>query len=265
MRRSDSNFLRLTRIGFAARGLMYLLVAYLALRLGRAEDAGEALEYLNSGAGRAVLAAMAVGFAAYGLWRLVDAAFDVEHPGGGAKRAIVRIGHAGSGILHLWLGYKSAKLALGGASQGGSSEAAENGAATAMTYPGGDLLLIAAAALLLIIAAAQWRSALQQRFCRHLDARARDKLWVKLVGMAGYAARGTLLAVAAWLLYRAAVDHRPAEAGGVGDALMNLPGGLQMLVAAGLAMFGAFSLIEAWYRIIPEPEVGHRLKEAVSR
>ena len=264
MHRRDSVFLVLTRIGFAARGLMYLLVGYLWLRLGRTEDAGEALAYLKSGA-RPLLAGMAVGFVAYGAWRIVDAGFDVDRRGSGAKALIVRAGHAGSGLIHAWLGFKTAKLALGGSSQGGSSEAAESGAATAMTLPGGDLLMFAVAAFLLIVAGAQLRHALPRHLLSHLAPRARDKIWVIFVGASGYAARGVLLAMAAWLLYRAAIDHRPAEAGGLGDSLFKLPDALRTLVAAGLGMFGAFSLVEAWYRIIPEPEVKDRLREAVSR
>ena len=42
----------LTRVGFAARGIMYLTIGYLALRTGRSEDGIGALSFLDSGAGR---------------------------------------------------------------------------------------------------------------------------------------------------------------------------------------------------------------------
>jgi hypothetical protein len=264
--RSDSHFLLLTRVGFVARGLMYLLVAYLTLWVGRAEDAGEALAHLRRGGSAILLAAMAVGFGAYGVWRLVDAALDVEHRGHGAKGAMVRLSHAGSGIIHLGLGFKAARLTLGdAAAHGGSSQAAEDGAATAMTLPGGDLLLFAAASILLIMAGNQLLKAVRRRFLRHLIADAQRKPWVILIGIAGHAARAVLFAVAAWLLYRAAIDHSAAEAGGLGDALTNLPGLYRTLVAAGLAMFGAYSLIEARYRVIPDPHIGARVAEAAAR
>jgi uncharacterized protein DUF1206 len=261
---TDSKFLLLTRIGFAARGLMYLLVAYLAVRLGRAQDAGEALEYLKTGAGRAVLATMAVGFAAFAAWRLLDAALDCEHRGNGLKALGVRIAHAGSGLIHGGLGFKSAKMALGGASRGGSSEAAEASAATALTLPGGDWLLTAGAAVLLGVAVVQFSHAVRRRYVRHLRPEARGKWWVIAAGSGGYAARGIIFAMAAWLLYRASVSHSPADAGGLGDALINLPGTLRTAVAAGLALFGTYSLIEAWYRVMVDPKVKERLKQAVA-
>lgn len=260
---TDSKFLLLTRIGFAARGLMYLLVAYLAVRLGRARDASEALEYLT-GAGRAVLAAMAVGFAAYAAWRLLDAALDCEHRGTSLKALGVRIAHAGSGVIHAALGFKAARMALGGSSQGGSSETAESGAATALALPGGDWLLTAAAAVLAGVAIVQFSHALRGRYLRHLRAEARGKWWVVAAGSGGYTARGIIFGMAAWLLYRASAGGSAAEAGGLGDALVNLPGPLRTAVAAGLALFGAYSLIEAWYRMIVDPKVKERLKEAVA-
>jgi hypothetical protein len=245
---------------------MYLLVGYFAVRLGRAEDAGEALAHLRSGPAVAMLAAMALGFGAYGIWRLVDAGFDVENRGNGAKGLFIRLAHAGSGLIHLALGYKAVRLVLGDqGARGGSSETAESGAATAMTLPGGDLLLIAAAAILLGVAANQFIHAARRRFLRHLTPGAQRKPWVILLGVAGYAARGILFATAAWLVYRSEIEQSPAAAGGLGDALTNLPGLFGTLAAAGLAMFGAYSLVEARYRVIRDPHLVRRVARAAGR
>jgi hypothetical protein len=260
----QSKFLLLTRIGFAARGVMYLLVAYLTLRLGRGADSGAVLAYLNSGAGRALLAGMAAGFAAYAAWRIIDAALDIEHRGNGAKALIIRISHAGSGLVHGWLGFKTAKLALGGSAQGGSGEVAENGAATAMQWPGGDWLLLVAAGIVLFVAGVQLSHAVRRKFLRHLRGGARDKWWINFAGVGGYAARGIIFAMAAWLVYRASMDHAPEEAGGLGDAMTMMNSSLRVAVAAGLALFGSYSLIEAWYRIIPNPRVKRRVQAAVN-
>jgi hypothetical protein len=55
-----------TRIGFAARGLMYVVIGYLALRFGQAESGEGALATLAEGSGKLLLGIMALGFAAYG-------------------------------------------------------------------------------------------------------------------------------------------------------------------------------------------------------
>lgn len=265
MRRSHSPFLILTRVGFAARGIMYLLVAYLALTLGRAADIEGVLEYLNSGSGRALLAPMAVGFGAYGLWRLVDAALDLDGTGSDAKGVAVRLAHAASGLIHLWFAWEASEIALGSPPDADGRGAAETGAATAMSLPGGGLLLLAGAAILLAVGAFQLLHAARRRFLRHLAPAARNKSWVSLAGMLGYAARGAVFVIAAWLLYRAWSVSSAEAAGGLGDALALLSGPVRSAVAAGLAAFGAFSLIEAWYRILPDPHLGERVERAVAR
>ena len=261
---SRSPFLILTRIGFAARGLIYLIVAYLALRLGRAADAEGALEYLNSGAGRALLAAMAIGFAAYGVWRLADATLDLDGRGGDAKGVAVRLAHGASGFIHLWLGWETAEIVLGSRSGEEGREAAEAGAATAMSLPGGDLLVLIGAAVLLAVGAFQLVHAARRRFLRRLAPAAGNKGWVMLAGMLGYAARGAVFVIAAWLLYRAWSATSPAAAGGLGDVLTLLSGPLRTAMAAGLAAFGVFSLVEARYRVLPDPHLGHRIEQAVA-
>lgn len=71
----------LTRLGFATRGLLYLVIAVLILTTGRAEDPAGALQYLSDGGGRILLLLMTLGLLAYGLWRLCDAAFNIERHG----------------------------------------------------------------------------------------------------------------------------------------------------------------------------------------
>ncbi|HEU4827141.1 MAG TPA: DUF1206 domain-containing protein, partial [Dongiaceae bacterium] len=74
----EGNFQRLTRLGFAARGFLYILIAALVILAGRTEDLTGALEYLGHGLGKLLLAVLAAGMAAYGLWRLSDAIFGME-------------------------------------------------------------------------------------------------------------------------------------------------------------------------------------------
>ena len=57
----------LTRLGFAARGLLYLVIAYLLIRIGRAESPTGALDYLAEGGGNALLLAMIAGFVPSGV------------------------------------------------------------------------------------------------------------------------------------------------------------------------------------------------------
>jgi len=51
----EGKFQWLARLGFAVRGLLYILVAALVLLSGRTEDLTGALEYLDHGLGRLLL------------------------------------------------------------------------------------------------------------------------------------------------------------------------------------------------------------------
>lgn len=257
------NFLLLTRVGFAARGLLYLIIGYLALQLGKAEDAGGALDFVAEEAGGLVLGAIALGFVAYGIWRVVDAIFDTQNKGTDAKGVVGRLAGALSGIIHLGLAFTAAKLALGSGSGGDSSDSAESGAAAAMSLPGGDLLLYLAAAILAGAGIAQLVIALKRSFCKHISAEAKHRWWVIAAGLGGHAARGIIFLAAAWLVFNSARHHQAEEAGALGDALTSLPDTLRAAVAAGLCLFGLYSLIEARYRIIPDPHVKHRVADAL--
>jgi len=93
-------------------------------------------------------------------------------------------------------------------------------------------------------------------FLDHLDEVARHPL-AKWLGRIGYAARGVIFLTVGWLLAKAALDHSAAGAGGLEQALDALRGPLEIPVAAGLALFGAYSLIEARYRTIHRPPTAH--------
>lgn len=258
------NFLLFTRIGFAARGLLYLIIGYLALQLGRTEDAGGALDWLQNKAGGLVLGALALGFVAYGIWRVADAVFDTQNKGRDAKGIAGRLAGALSGLIHLGLAFTAAKLALGGRSGGDSSDSAESGAAAAMSLPGGDLLLYAVAAILVVVGGAQLAIAATRAFCKHISPEARNRWWVIAAGTAGHAARGAIFIAAGWLVFNATRHQQAEEAGALGDALTSLPDSLRAVVAAGLCLFGIYSLIEARYRIIPDPHVKHRVANALT-
>jgi hypothetical protein len=242
----------LTRLGFAARGFMYIVIGWLALKAGRAEDAKGALEYLSHGASKPLLDVMAVGFLSYGLWRLANSWIDGDRHGSDSKGKAVRIGGAFSGLIHLGFFYYAARLIFGGdGSQGGDS--ARDGTATALSLPGGWTLVIAASVCLVGVGGFQLIKAARASFLKHLDGRAAGAGWVKLTGRIGYASRGIVFLIIAWFIGRAAWHERASEAGGMDEALSSLPQVFQLIVAAGLMLFGLFSLVEARHRQIADP------------
>jgi hypothetical protein len=252
-------FETITRAGFAARGIIYCLIGYLALQLDRAEDPAGALGHLATGSGRALLLVMAAGLGGYGCWRLAEAVVDSEGHGDGAKGIAVRLGGAASGIIHLLLALYAAALGMDSAG-GGGGDAAREGARAALDLPGGSVILTVLAAALVATGIYQLVEAARARFLKHLDWRAAKRAWVEWIGRAGYAARGIVFLIVGWFLVRAAIDRSPGEAGGMDSALDSLPDDLRWPVATGLLLFGVSSLVAARYRRITDPHVLARLR-----
>lgn len=252
----EGRFQHWTRVGFLARGLLYIIIALLVLGTGRTEDLTGALEYLNQGVGRLLLMVLAAGLATYGLWRLADAAFGIENPGPDGK-ALRKRGAAGViGAIYLYLAWKATRILLDGdAGEASTQQQAD----TVLDLPGGQWVLAFAALVLAVAGANQVRKAYKCSFLDRLDFAAQEPL-VKWLGRIGYAARGVIFIAVSVLIARAAIDEQSTEAGGMEQALDLLSGPLLYAVAGGLMLFGIFSIIEARYRRIHRPPV-----EAIKR
>jgi hypothetical protein len=247
-----SKWVAATRIGFAARGIMYLLIGWLALSSGRTEDGGGILEYLAGGSGRILLAGMALGFLGYGSWRLADAWTDGSDRGSDAKAMAARGGGAVSGFIHLFLAFGAARLALNGRG-GGGGDSTREGAATALSMPGGHIALILVAIALLGTGLIQLRKAWTLDFMREIAGHDAGDGWVCWLGRGGFAARGIVFLVMAGFFWKAGSESSSSKAGGLDEALGSLPDALQIAVAGGLLLFGLYSLVEARYRRINRP------------
>jgi hypothetical protein len=259
----ESKFVWLARFGFVTRGLLYIVIAWLVIANGRTEDLTGAMEYLGHGVGRGLMIFLVAGMTGYGLWRVSDAAFGMDSGRHHAKAWRRRVAAATSGGIYLFLAYKALRIMLG---ERGEVGGVRQNAAKALHLPAGDLALGIAAAVLAGAGIIQLWKVWSCSFLHHLDEAAR-RPFARWLGRIGYAARGVIFLTIAWLLTRAALDHSAAEAGGLEQALDTLRGPLQFPVAAGLALFGLYSLVEARYRSIHKPpteQVKRKVKEAVA-
>ncbi len=250
---NESKFQWLARFGFVTRGLLYIVIAWLVIATGRTEDLTGIMEYLGDGFGRGLMIFLVAGMTGYGLWRVSDAIFGMDSGRHHPKAWRRRIAAAGSGIIYLYLAYKALRIMLGAHHLTGG---AHENAATALHRPAGELALGIAAAVLAGAGLVQlWKSG-SCSFLHHLDEAAR-RPFAKWLGRIGYAARGIIFLTVGWLLAKAAFNHSAAQAGGLEQALDALRGPLEIPVAAGLALFGVYSLVEARYRSIHGPPTEH--------
>jgi hypothetical protein len=249
------------RAGFAARGVVYLIVGWLSLLAavgtGTAIDKQGAMQAIaQQSQGAILLGKVAVGLFAYAAWSLVRAAFDPDRQGHDAKGAFARIGYAIAGFTYGGTALAAWQLARGTGSDGQSSDAStQDWTARLLSAPFGPPLVIAAGVVLLAIAVSEWVKAYKASFRNELSLvslRSDLQDWIVRVGRAGLTARGVVFAMTGVFLIQAARYQDPGQAVGLGGALQKLAeqsyGQLWLgLVAAGLCMYGLYSLVQARY------------------
>ena len=101
----------LARSGYAARGVVYLIVGgfavLAALGSGQTTDSKGALRTIvQQPFGEALLALVALGLVGYAIWRLVQALLDTDHHGTDAKGLAIRGGLIVSAVTHTLLADK---------------------------------------------------------------------------------------------------------------------------------------------------------------
>jgi hypothetical protein len=254
------------RTGWFARGVVYCLLAYIAISGSGASDPSPQAVFRSvrdMPAGTLLLALLAIGLALYGAYRLYGAALDSEGKGNRAKGVATRIGYGASGIAHFLLAWAALRLAWGGgASEGGREQEA---AGMLLDVPLGGALLGLLGAGFLAAAAHQASKAWTTEFMGDLAPGAPP--WTVFVGRAGLAARSVVFAIVGYSLVRAGWFGATGEVKGLGDALSSLTDNptLYLLIAAGLFLFGVHSFVEAHWRRIRDEDVIARLSAAAHR
>ena len=256
------------RVGFAAHGIVYLLVGWFAVRsalgIGSPTDTKGALHSLVGGPfGWALLGAMALGLLCYGLFRLTESVLDLDGKGDDAKGLVSRTGRIVSAVIHIGLAIYAAALAIGLTMSGGGTK---GWTAWLMKQPYGPSLVIAVGVIVLGVALFQAKKAWTASFMDNLDISGDKRPMAEVVGRAGHAARAVVFAMVSVFLISSGWNADPSQAGGLAQALQELrdqPQGPWMLgvVAVGLVMFGLSCLVEAAYRRITDQDVIARLKE----
>ncbi|MFJ3229967.1 DUF1206 domain-containing protein [Streptomyces sp. NPDC086787] len=253
------------RAGFVARGVIYLLIGVISLRIafadggGQQADRGGALgEVAAKPFGVVLLWILGVALAGMALWRLSEAVFG--QAGADGQKASKRAMAAGRCVFYGFVSYSVLSFAAGdsGSGSGSSDKKSRDVTAKALEWPGGQWIV--AVAGLVVAGAGVWIAvrAIMRKFHKHMkmsEMSAKTRKVVDFVGILGGTARGAVFAAAGAFAVTAAVRHEPGKAKGMDDTLRSFadtPVGpwLLVLVAVGLAAFGVFSWANArWRRV----------------
>jgi hypothetical protein len=249
----------LARAGLTARGIIYLLLGWVAILVALGHGSHEAdqqgaLQLLaGKPYGSVSLWLLVIGFAAYALWRLSEAAYGVA---GDGKRTGPRLRSLARAVIYGGLAYLTFLVISG--TRGSQAGQQQDVTAKAMQHPGGRWLVGIAGLIIVIIGLVLAVEGIGRKFMKYLrtsQMSPRTRRIVRLLGVIGTVARGVVVALVGILVIDAAVSHDPTASGGIDKALLTLrsqPAGpaLLMMVALGLAIFGLYGLCEArWRRV----------------
>ncbi|MBS2532645.1 DUF1206 domain-containing protein [Catenulispora sp. NF23] len=249
----------LGRAGFVARGVVYLVIGWIALMIALEHRAVEAdrtgaLELIaGKTMGFAVLWFLVVGFAGMTLWR-ATLALRPELPG--KKGVGSRLASAGKAVLYAVAAYTTARFTVTGHASGSTNQQSTDFTTDLMRHSGGRWLVGAAGLGLVIGGVFMIKRGLERRFAKELrtgSPSGATRRRVLILGTVGNVARGVIAVGAGGFLVDAAIKFDPSKARGVDGtlrALATAPLGTVILIAMafGLAAFGAYSFCEARWR-----------------
>ncbi len=263
----DRKFEYLARLGYAARGLIYVIVCWFALVAalgsgggGTTDSEGALREILSQPLGSALLFVVGVGLIGYALWRVVQAVKDPDRLGSDAKGLAARGGMLVSAAAHVLLAVFAFGLIFTiGIGGGGGDGGTRDWTATLMRQPFGQWLVGLVGVAVIGAGVAHILKGWQRRYERYLQMGPRDMERVGPICMFGLIARGVVFLIIGGFLVVAAWQADPNEARGLAGALRAVqeqPWGWVPLgvVGLGLIAFGIYGGIQAVYRRIDAPE-----------
>lgn len=258
-----SKFHLMARAGYGARGVVFLMVAALALFSGFAgaePDTNSALEtLLQQPFGRVWIGLIGLGLAGFVVWRLAQSLANADGQDDDAKGYAIRAALFGSAVTYAGLAMTSILMALQMSNGSGGSGGEEGIAAWVMSQPFGRYLAGIIGIGFIIGGIVTAMKGIKRSFGRYLELDAEKNSPAVLISIYGLVARGVVFGIIGVLFLYAAFNVDPEQAGGMAEAmawLRELPFGgiIYAVVALGLAAFGIYNFVEARYRRIQAPE-----------
>jgi len=257
---NSTGYQLLARMGYAARGIIYLTIGALAflsvLGLGdeEASSKGAILNLKHQPFGKALLVILVVGLVGYVIWRLTQGIKDTDEHGPSWKGMMIRTGLIVSAITHSILCYWTVTLLLTYQDDSSGQTASYN----LTEYLGSEITALVfgfIGVVLVGVGIAHLIKGFTARFEKYMAMPDTHYGWMTKVCQFGLISRGVVWCIIGWIILRSAFISGTSENKGIGDALEWLrttPFGstLTMIIAIGLFAFGLYSLLEAIYRRI---------------
>ncbi|MDQ0317064.1 DUF1206 domain-containing protein [Amorphus orientalis] len=260
---------RAARGGYAARGVVYVIVGALAvlaaIGAGQAENTRGALrELLNQPFGSVLLVVVGIGLFAFAGWRFIQAIGDPDGAGTDAKGLLVRVGHFASGLIHVGLAVFAISVVFSlsaGSGDGGGGDPTSGWLSWLFGHEWGRYIALALACIPIGIGVAHIYKAYKAGFEKYLRPGYNKAGVVKPVCRFALVARGVVFIVIGILALYGGGIYEASDAPGMEDALawiQGLPFGWLALLAIGLGLiaFAIYAFVEAIFRRIGIEKAG---------
>ena len=259
---TQKNLVVVARGGYAARGVLYLIIGIFALLAAldstRAKDSHRSLEALLSQPFGYVLVGLVVaGLLAFAAWRVLQAIRDVDHHGKDMKGWIIRAGLLAGGVANGALAFFALGLLVSGIRSSGNSGGGQTKDLLAhlLSWEHSNLLVYLIALVPLGVGIAHIIKGWKATFEKYFEADEDVMRYVRPVSRFGLIARGVVFIEIALLLMISGSTYQAMDPPGMKealDALQNLPAGglILMVMALGMIAFSVYSFSEAAWRKI---------------
>lgn len=251
----------LARGGYAARGVLYLIIGIFALLAAtdstKPKDSHNSLEALLSQPfGYFLVGLMVAGLLVFAAWRVLQATRDVDHHGKNLKGLIIRTGLLAGGLVNGTLAFFALGLLISGiGSSGNSGGQTKDWLARLLSWEHSNVLVYVIALIPLGVGIAHIIKGWKATFEKYFEADEDVMRYVRPVSRFGLIARGVVFIEIAVLLVVSGSAYQAMDPPGMKealDALQNFPAGwlVLMLMAFGLIAFSVYSFSEAFWRKI---------------
>jgi hypothetical protein len=259
---------RLARFGYAAKGVVYIIVGILAFQAafnwgGRVTGSKGAFRTIAAQPfGNVLLFIVAIGLLGYVVWRFVEAFRDPEHNDSGISAFGRRASYFVSGLIYGSLAIFALRIVFsspsGGSGSGGGGGSTDQRTAQLLSQPFGRWLVALVGVAIVAYGFYCFYKAYSTKFRRQLklaEMSAKEEKWSTRIGRFGLTAKGVVLVIIGYFFIQAARSSDASQAGTTENALQTIqqqPYGawLMGIVALGLIAYGIHLEVQARYRRI---------------